>query len=567
MKLKIRASILSTVTGLLLATSLAFGGSEKIAKGLELADPAMNVDVIVQFRHPPTEAHHEMLRRLGVKHRADLHLIAGDAVSMPARSLAALADDPEVAFIAIDRPVHGLLDLTTAAVNATVAWQSGWTGAGIGVAVIDSGIAQHQDLQGQVVDNEDFSGKGGSGSGAGVANDLYGHGTHVAGIIASSGESSEGRGYFRTFQGVAPGANLINLRALDKNGMGSDSTVIAAIQRAIQLKNRFNIRVINLSLGRPVFESYTIDPLCQAVEAAWRAGIVVVVAAGNSGRDNSAGTSGYGTITAPGNDPYVITVGAMKTMASPARADDLIASYSSKGPTLLDHIVKPDIVAPGNNVVSLLAPNSTLAQSYPMNDVPYSYYRVHGSAAPSNAYYTLSGTSMATPVVSGAVALLLQQNSRLTPDQVKARLMKTAFKSFPGSSVTVDPITRAAYSSQYDIFTVGAGYLDIAAALTNTDLARLPALSPTAVFDPRTNTVQLVFGNAVTWGTSLTWGTALIWGSNLFLANGNQVNGSVLIWGVNSVPGLALIWGTGLIWGTDIPQAEKNIDLLITGEP
>jgi serine protease AprX len=581
---KTKVLIPSTLTGLLFATSLAFGGSEKIAKGLELADPDSTVDVIVQFKHPPTEAHHQMLRRMGVKHRADLHLIAGDAVSMPAWSLAALVNDPEVAFIAVDRPVHGLLDLTLAAVNAGAAAQYGLTGQGIGVAVIDSGIAQHADLRGQVVDSEDFTGNGegpgnggGPGGGAGpgngpgpangLGNDKYGHGTHVAGIIASSGESSEGKGYFRTFQGVAPGVNLINLRALDKNGVGSDSTVIAAIQRAIQLKNRFNIRVINLSLGRPVYESYAADPLCQAVEAAWKAGIVVVVAAGNNGRDNSAGTSGYGSITAPGNDPYVITVGAMKTMGTPSRTDDLIASYSSKGPTLFDHVVKPDIVAPGNQVVSLFASNSTLAQSYPLNNVPFSYYRVHGSSAPSNLYYALSGTSMATPVVSGAVALLLQQNPRLTPDQVKARLMKTAFKSFPGASVTIDPITHATYTSQYDIFTVGAGYLDIAAALNNTDLAQLPALSPSAVYDPTTNTVKLVLGNAVTWGTSLTWGTALIWGSNLFVPNGNPINGSALVWGTNSIPGLALIWGSGLIWGTDNPQAEKNIDLLINGEP
>jgi subtilisin family serine protease len=157
-------SIVSNWT--LFATSLAFGGSEKIAKGLEVVDPEATVDVIVQFKHPPTEAHHEMLRRMGVKHRADLHLVAGDAVSMPAHSLAALANNPEVAFIALDRPVHGLLDLTIAAVNASVAWQYGWTGEGVGVAVIDSGIAQHEDLEGQVVDNEDFTGNGaGSGNG------------------------------------------------------------------------------------------------------------------------------------------------------------------------------------------------------------------------------------------------------------------------------------------------------------------------------------------------------------------------------------------------------------------
>src|SRR5256712_6518970 len=141
-----------------------------------------------------------------------------------------------------------------------------------------------------------------------------------------------------------------------------------------------------LSLGRQVFESYTQDPLCQAVEAAWKKGIVVVAAAGNYGRDNSMGTSGYATITSPGNDPYVITVGAMKTEGSALRSNSLIASYSSKGPTLLDHVVKPDIVAPGNRVVSLYAPSfinpatgqwtlEALPQQYPQNLVTFSYYR------------------------------------------------------------------------------------------------------------------------------------------------------------------------------------------------
>jgi|SRR5215469_3920656 len=162
-------------------------------------------------------------------------------------------------------------------------------------------------------------------------NDQFGHGTHVAGIIAGTGMKSSGSGYIYTFKGIAEGVTLINLRVLDQNAAGTDSQVIAAIDTAIQLKSKYNIRIINLSLGRPVYESYTLDPLCQAVEQAWKAGIVVVVAAGNDGRNNSAGTRGYGTIEAPGNDPYVITVGAMNTMGTPTRSDDAIASYSSKG--------------------------------------------------------------------------------------------------------------------------------------------------------------------------------------------------------------------------------------------
>ena len=147
--------------------------------------------------------------------------------------------------------------------------------------------------------------------------------------------------------------NLIDLRALDQFGNGTDSRVIAAIQQAIALKKTYNIRVINLSLGRGVYESYANDPICQAVESAWKNGIVVVVAAGNYGRISVNGSNGYGTVAAPGNDPFVITVGAMKSMGTLTRTDDQIASYSSKGPTMYDLVVKPDIVAPGNFVVSI----------------------------------------------------------------------------------------------------------------------------------------------------------------------------------------------------------------------
>jgi serine protease AprX len=235
-----------------------------------------------------------------------------------------------------------------------------------------------------------------------------------------------------------------------------------------------------------VYESYKLDPLCQAVEQAWKNGIVVIVAAGNYGRDDDAGNNGYGTITAPGNDPYAITVGAMNTMGTADRTDDVIASYSSKGPTLFDHVIKPDLVAPGNLIISLYTPGETLSQQNPGNEIPTSLYQTSGSSASSGTYFILSGTSMAAPMVSGATALMLQRNPSLTPDQVKARLMKTAFKNLIQASVVTDPVTGQTFYEQADVFTVGAGYLDVQAALSNSDLAPAmagSALSPTATIN------------------------------------------------------------------------------------
>src|SRR6266849_661971 len=385
-----RIALLALITLLAAGLSLA-DGKHKLSKDLDALKGGHNgatVDVIIQFNQTPTDAHHQKVQSKGGVLKTKLDFIKGAHYSVPVESLDALADDPDVAYISPDRRLSGALDQTAAAVNAKVAWQSGWDGTGIGVAVIDSGITGHSDLYGtggsggklRIIYSQDFVGGG--------TYDYYGHGEHVAGIIAGSGkDSSYSWADSRTFKGIAPNANLINLRVLDQNGQGTDSGVISAIQVAINLQGKLHIRVMNLSLGRQVFESYTQDPLCQAVEAAWKKGIVVVAAAGNYGRDNSMGTEGYATITSPGNDPYVITVGAMKTQGSQLRSNSLIASYSSKGPTLLDHVVKPDIVAPGNRVVSLYGnpfvnpiPGGSyyvyeaLPQEYPQNLVPYVYY-------------------------------------------------------------------------------------------------------------------------------------------------------------------------------------------------
>ncbi len=503
------------------------------------------VTVIVQHRQMPSSAHLKTMKGRGATIKSQFHTIRAVTMRVPVSMLAELANDPNVAFITPDRTqkmtANPVTEEFATAVQADIAAsQYALDGTGIGVAVIDSGIADHADLHGasggsRVVYSQSFV------AGNTKTTDAYGHGTHVAGLIGASGKSSgSGNGYAATYVGTAPGVNLINLRVLDQNGSGSDSQVIAALEQAIALQSTYNIRVINMSLGRPVFESYTLDPVDQAVEAAWKAGIVVVAAAGNSGRSGAA--NGFATIGVPANDPAVITVGAAMTELTPTRVDDQIASYSSKGPTVLDHICKPDLVAPGNRLVSLRVAGSTLDTTYPQYEV-----------APSSGaakYYELSGTSMATPIVSGAVALMLQQNPALTPDQVKARLMKTAWKGIGQFTWSHDSFGNL-YNNEYDIFTYGAGYLDIDAALANTDLATGVALSPTAVLNSNgtvtianTSLDSVFAGSSVVWGAkSVVWGYSVVWGSNSFSANSVVWGAASVVWGAASESGYSVVWG------------------------
>src|SRR6266567_4826440 len=277
---------------LVLATGMAFGQgriapelSGLLAKAQQGSSEGGTVKVIVQYNQVPSTAHYATMQGRGAHLNAKLHVIKAAAFTIPVSALAALADDPEVASVTLDHPLKGMDDYTDAAMNVSTAWNSGYKGTGIGVAVIDSGINDnHADLwdstetYSRVLYHQDFTGTSVYSNGH-LVYDTYGHGTHVAGIIGGNGYKSSGR-----YAGVAPNINLIDLRVLDVNGSGSDSMVIAAIQQAVALKNTYNIKVINLSLGRGISVGYAQDPMCQAVESAWRAGIVVVAAAGNFGR-------------------------------------------------------------------------------------------------------------------------------------------------------------------------------------------------------------------------------------------------------------------------------------------
>ena len=541
-----------SVTVVLLAlTAVGVAETNKLAPELQKRNSSNAVNVIVQFKASPTARHDQKVLSRGGQFRQHLGLVKGGAYTVPPSALADLANDPEVAYISPDRGLQGfsnassdsVLDYHNETINSSYGWSLNLDGTGIGVAVLDSGIIDITDLHGasggsRVVYSQNFVGNGGS------ASDQYGHGSHVAGIIAGNGKKSSQNKDFYTFSGVAPNVNLINLRVLDQNGVGTDSGVIAAIQTAITLKNKYNIRVINLSLGRPVYESYTMDPLCQAVEAAYKAGIVVVVSAGNQGPDNS-NNNGYSTITAPGNDPYVITVGAMKTLGTADRNDDLIATYSSKGPTAIDHIAKPDLVAPGNLIISLYSTGLQLSKLFPENETPISLYESNANDKASSTYYILSGTSMAAPMVAGTAVLMPQQNSALTPDQIKAELMKSSTKTFPQFSSYTDPTTGITYTSQYDLFTVGAGYLDIRAALQSPTGSAGLAKSPVVQYDPSTQSVYFVNDQFAVWGgSSPDWSSFAVWGGSAF------VSGNFAVWGGSSPWASFAVWGGSAPWGS-----------------
>jgi len=318
-----------------------------------------------------------------------------------------LAADGGVNLLSGDAEVRTSMSVSVKATGADQTWSGssgllgigsieGVTGAGIGVAVVDSGISPHAALANKVVANVSFV------TGDSSVLDAFGHGTHVAGIIAGSNVASAVTPLYKG--GIAPGVRLVNVRVLGANGTGLTSDVIAGIEWTINNRAKYNIRVMNLSLGHPVFESCVTDLLCQKVQKAVDNGIVVVASAGNSGK-SADGRTVLGSITVPGNSPVALTVGALNTWGTAGRSDDSVTTYSSRGPTRYDNIVKPDLAAPGNKIISLEAPGAFLAGMYPF---------LHQAGTGSNAYMQLSGTSMAAPMVSGGVALLLQGRPTLS---------------------------------------------------------------------------------------------------------------------------------------------------------
>jgi serine protease AprX len=490
------------------ALTPAFGSLDASAPWLSKLDPVLqqrvladrkgSSPVIITFADGQSlETAVQLIEEAEGAARRRLPIIEGHVAVIPNRTLLRLAARKAVERISLDRPVMGANELTGATVGSTAARQQfGYDGAGVGVVIIDSGVsASHHDLSGangasRVVRFVDFI------NDQQQAYDDFGHGTHVAGIIAGNGSDSGG-----ARAGIAPAARLVVLKVLDGSGNGNISDVIAALDYALQHRDELNIGVINLSVATGVYESYETDPLTVAARRAVNAGIVVVTAAGNNGK-NARGITSYAGVTAPGNAPWVLTVGASSHMGSTDRSDDAIAAFSARGPAAIDLGAKPDILAPGVGIESLATPGSHLYTTG-------GQYLLEGTVpGPYLPYLSLSGTSMSAPVVAGTVALMLQANPSLTPNAVKAILQYTA-----------EPSTRL------DRLTQGAGFLNATGAIA---LARYFA-QPSATYPatPQWNK-QLIWGNRLVKGGRLTpdanaWSTSVTWGADT-TSTGSAVN-------------------------------------------
>jgi serine protease AprX len=519
------------------------------------------------------------LASLAAKHHVQVLRTLGDAAVIAANSaeLDEIAADASFDHLSGDPVVRVGMSLSNQSTGADqvragiaggllgIGAIPGVSGQGIGVAIVDSGITPHAALANKVVANVSLV------TGDPSVRDAFGHGTHVAGIIA--GNTTAARSVTTLFNGgIAPGAQLINVRVLGADGTGRTSDVIAGIQWAIANRARYNIRIINLSLGHPVMEPAATDPLCEVVADAVHAGITVVAAAGNDGIAAN-GAHILGGINSPGNSPLAITVGSINTWGTVKRNDDTVTTYSSRGPTRFDGAVKPDVAAPGNKIVSLEASGSYVSGAYPY---------LHRAGDGTNAYMQLSGSSMAAPIVSGGVALLLQGSAGMTPAQVKMALQG-----------------GATYMPDAGLMGAGAGSVNFMASrrLTTTLLGLLPTnligglLSPAsgAIFwDAGTMAPRLYAGKGIRLLSILQ--APLIWLNSLLVNTGDLnllglnnplasmvpkwllygevagwTGGQSIMWGdaIYDPQGQSIMWGdtymtdgTSIMWG----DSEKAAD-------
>ena len=528
--------------------------SKRVARGSTTHISSVIVELVPGATVPP-----EFKRFMRA---VSLDIIHSVILDLPDSLIARLAAHPNVFRLHDNRPLQTHNYRTAVTVGARIVQQyMGYTGAGVGIAVIDTGVTSwHDDLTNttstvypygnqRVTQFVDFV------NAQALPYDDNGHGSHVAGIILGNGYDSSGEK-----AGIAPGASLVSLKVLDANGQGTIGNMIAALNWIAQNYQTYNIRVVNMSVGAAIRESYWTDPLTLAVKHVTDLGITVVAAAGNLGK-NALGQLQWGGITAPGNAPWVLTVGASSTMGTLTRSDDTMADYSSSGPTYIDYAAKPDLVAPGTGTISLAVPGSTFYATK-------AQYLVGGSIALGyQPYLALSGTSMAAPVVTGTVALMLQANPALTPNLIKGILQYTS-QVYNGYS----PLRQ------------GAGFLNSNGAVR---LSQFYAKNRPGSWMPTQSiwSRHIIWGNHVTaggylnpngnaWATNVVWGTALtqgttgqniVWGSTCGpvdcgsvqwgLADSTGVSATNIVWGT-SVDDLGnVVWGTddldNIVWGTD----------------
>ena len=468
--------------------------------------------VIVQFdRESRADNAVRSVRGKRVKRLRRAHVIEVDN-----SQLDALAAEGTVT---LDRLATGNLYRSTGTIGSDVVNRAMQvTGKGVGIALIDSGYTYHDDLNrrhNSLAAWKDFV------RGISLPYDDWGHGTHLAGIISGDGYDSNGR-----HAGVAPDAKILALKVLNDRGVGYVSDIIAAIEWTIDNRERYNARIINISASAPVLESFRQDPLCDAVQDAVEAGITVVASAGNLGR-TADGKKVWGGVGAPGNCPAALTVGASSSEGDTSRLNDIMASFSSRGPTRFDALAKPDVAAPATGVVAPIAPLSRL-------------YREKSSALFDGTvrtlfkpYLALSGTSQAAAEVSGAVALMLQANPLLTPNLVKATLQYTA-----------------EFNPQFHALEQGAGFVDARGAVTLAEYLLKGAPGSTYPSEPSWSKT-VIWGNLRVSGGVLApnanaWAWDVLWGAS------QTPRGAKVIWGDNCANSLCVgaTRGDGSIWQT-----------------
>jgi serine protease AprX len=360
--------------------------------------------------------------------------------------------------------------------GATQLAASGDTGQGTTVAVLDTGIDNLPDFAGRLVGGVDLSGEGNA------FQDSYGHGTFVAGLIAGNGAASNGQ-----YSGEAPGAGLVSVKVAGASGSTKLGTLISGLQWVLRNQATYNIRVLNISLGYQPSQSALTDPLDNAVERVWSSGVAVVVSAGNAGPFN-------GTVLSPGDDPMVVTVGALDDMAQGTVANDEMTNFSSVGPTSPDGWMKPDLVTSGRSVVSLAAPGSTVYQSNP-------------SAIVGTGNFVGTGTSFSSAITSGAAALVITNHPTYTANQIKAALLGT---TNPGPTGNPFVDGHGALNAYAAATTTGLNYNQSTAGLQPTSNGQTVSLNPA--------------GNPVdTWNQSLWTGqpwTSTAWNSTAWNSAG-----------------------------------------------